>query len=379
MVRREYCAVVFIDLKNAYECANIDKLVTVLVDLGLSHKMINIWMKLLRDNTFSITLTDGRKVTRHKSHGLIQGGILSPILFNLYMMSLGRKLTEIVRFVQFADDYAIYCASQSLPSIVSVIQLAIDNVYAWCVENSMTVAKNKFRVIVFSKKTLPVRNTNIDLTIDSHNVLQVQHTKFLGLTLDSRLNISVHVNKIKVRTIKLLSIMKAMVKTKFGSLPSVMLNFYRATIRSLFDYGSSFINMGLKSNSHTLDSLQARALKICLGALMTSSNNAILVEANESPLVLRRTILAAKMILKQTARYLLINKLEIPKHICPNSYIHKHDKLPAIIKAHPLIGDLKCILYKHILFPCFNISYEEQIQSCVMFSSENGEHEQKKN
>lgn len=81
MVRREYCAVVFIDLKNAYDCVNLDKLVTVPIGLELLYKLIKILLNLLRNNTVSINLANDSKTTRSKSNGLIQGGILSPTLF----------------------------------------------------------------------------------------------------------------------------------------------------------------------------------------------------------------------------------------------------------------------------------------------------------
>lgn len=62
------------------------------------------------------------------SVSLIQGGILSPILFNLYMMSLGRSLTQIARIVQIADNYAIYIAAPALITIEATLELALDKI-----------------------------------------------------------------------------------------------------------------------------------------------------------------------------------------------------------------------------------------------------------
>ncbi len=71
-----------------------------------------------------------------------------------------------------------------------------------------------------------------------------------------------------------------------------MLTIYQALIRSIIDYGCMIYGSASETLLRSLDRIQYRALRICLGATKTTPVNALLVEANEMPLSLRRVKLS---------------------------------------------------------------------------------------
>ena len=63
------------------------------------------------------------KDTFNIKNGLQQGSVNTPLLFNLYILDLLKKSTNII---SFADDIIIYHADKSVESISKEIQLKFD-------------------------------------------------------------------------------------------------------------------------------------------------------------------------------------------------------------------------------------------------------------
>lgn len=87
-----------------------------------------------------------------------------------------------------------------------------------------------------------------------------------------------------------------------GCRPKNMLNFFKSYFRSILDYGcilyGSANNMLLKK----LDTLQNKALRICIGAMCSTPIGALLTECNEPPLHIRRKLLSGKFIMNSQAK-----------------------------------------------------------------------------
>lgn len=84
-----------------------------------------------------------------------------------------------------------------------------------------------------------------------------------------------------------------------------MMTIYKAMIRAVFDYGCLAYGLAAKSILNKLDVVQARALKLCTGAFGTTLTPALLVEAREAPLRLRRT----KLVLNYFENYKVLKQL----------------------------------------------------------------------
>lgn len=88
---------------------------------------------------------------------------------------------------------------------------------------------------------------------------------------------------------KVINIMRCLTGCSWGTDKNLMMMIYKAMTRAILDlaYGSA-----AKSTLAKLDVIQARALRLCTGALRTTPIPALLVETGEAPLRLRHTKLA---------------------------------------------------------------------------------------
>jgi len=72
----------------------------------------------------------------------------------------------------------------------------------------------------------------------------------------------------------------------------MLIDIYRACMRSSIDYGCIIYGAAAKTSLKKIDRLQYRALRVCIGAIKSTPTNAILIETGETPLKLRREKLA---------------------------------------------------------------------------------------
>lgn len=64
-------------------------------------------------------------VTRITWKGLPQGGLLSPLLYDLYIAEVIKNIPSIVQASQFADDIAVYCSTTSVNKSKKLLEESI--------------------------------------------------------------------------------------------------------------------------------------------------------------------------------------------------------------------------------------------------------------
>ena len=100
--------VVDIDLKNYFDQINHDKLMHAVSRKVRDKRLLKLIGACLRA---PMRAADGRQSARHQ--GTPQGGPLSPLLANIYLHPLDEELAKRgVAFVRYADDIAIFAASE---------------------------------------------------------------------------------------------------------------------------------------------------------------------------------------------------------------------------------------------------------------------------
>lgn len=232
---------------------------------------------------------------RNVSLGLPQGSVLSPYLFNIYTAGLHDLFSAPIKCIQYADDFCIYTVRGSVSECVVDLEYTLRTLEKWLTEHGFTLSPSKSAVVYFTRHRMEdVNHTNL-----GGYCIPVQKVyKYLGIYLDSKLLWSKHIKYIEARSEKAMNMLKCVVKCTWGADPLIALMFYRCYIRSILDHGCIVYGSSCNSNLKIIDRLQYKALKICLGAFRSSPSPAVLAEAQEPPLELRRVYLSSKYITK---------------------------------------------------------------------------------
>lgn len=197
-----------------------------------------------------------------------------------------------VYIIQYADDISIYSISANLETCKDMLDEAVNAISRYLMDLGLSISADKSSVVPFSRRRhIPFGN---QIQLGGMTFSCVNKVTFLGMELTAKLNWNAHVAKIGERANLHLNVLRAFTNISWGADPTMALLYYRATIRSIFDYGSFLYGVAAPTVISKLDKIQYRALRLATGLLQSTPINVLLAESGEPPLQLRRELLAKR-------------------------------------------------------------------------------------
>ena len=275
----------FIDLEKAFDMVWKDGLLQKLRNIGIQKRMHDWIEDFLTDRTIQVRV--GNQLSRkvRLENGTPQGSVLSPVLF-LIMFNDVPDTDNRLKLSIFADDCSIWKAGPNIQHNTMIVQKYFDRFQAWCDKWGVRISKTKTTAMIFSNKQN--EENSVHLKIKGDEIKFEKQVKFLGMILDQRLTWTKHINYIIDRCNRRLNILRALSGTDWGTDKKTMTTLYRTLIRSIMEYGSIAYDSASKSTKEMLNAIQSKALRICCGAMISTSNDALQIECGEIPLQLRR-------------------------------------------------------------------------------------------
>ena len=127
-------------------------------------------------------------------HSILQGSILGPLLFLIYINDLSDNLTNNAK--RFADDTlfsVVHDVNTSAKKLNNDLKKVNDWAFQW--KMSFNPDPNKqAQEVIFSRKSK--RSTHSPLVFSNNNVSQTYSQKHLGVILDFILTFTEHLNNV---------------------------------------------------------------------------------------------------------------------------------------------------------------------------------------
>ena len=111
-----------------------------------------------------------------------QGSVLGPVLFLRYINDIC-SVSNLLKFVLFADDTNIFCSSTSLHNLQDTINRELAKLFVWFSVNRLSLHLWKTNYMLFRSR--PPDN-ELALTVNNVVLPRVAATKFLGRPYYSR-------------------------------------------------------------------------------------------------------------------------------------------------------------------------------------------------
>ncbi|GJJ74868.1 hypothetical protein EMPS_07226 [Entomortierella parvispora] len=177
------------------------------------------------------------------SRGLLQGSILSPLLFDIFIDDLAHKLNKdtpdpkkIPRALLYADD--ITAGSHALHHL----QVTSNDLVDWCHENGMTINLAKCGVVglTHGDRDLVLRGIGPIPRVECYN--------YLGFPYKSRgIDWAEHLKSMALKASKTLKFCEARGNSKWSA--GLRLALYRAFVRSRMEYGAGIMYHWIQNDS----------------------------------------------------------------------------------------------------------------------------------
>jgi hypothetical protein len=184
--------VIFIDFTKAFDVVPHNKLVAKLASLGVCGPTLRWVTALLSNRTQAVMLNSVCSRPSSVSSGVVQGSVLGPTLFTLYVSDLPAACPDC-SIGQYADDTK---ASRQIvsPHDRVLLQRSLDALCEWAEKHELTLSldKCKFLQIGYCDK-------NICYTINKHMLQPSPSVIDLGVTVQSNLKQGMHCTAIATK------------------------------------------------------------------------------------------------------------------------------------------------------------------------------------
>ena len=287
---------VAIDLSKAFDTVDHQLLLKDILDLQLNEYIKRFLCSYLRGRQTYVIFRGSKSPLRKMKQGVPQGGVLSPILFNLYMSKMPLPPGNI-RLVSYADDSNVLNSGIEIPEVCEEINIYLDTLDNWFKSRNLFISPSKSSATLFT--TGPNEcNTVLPIKINGEQVPTIKKPTFLGITFDNLLSFKQHVENLKSKVQARNNILKALSGSDWGKDKETITNTYKAIGQSVISYGCPIWTPALgKTSWNHLQIAQNSALKIATGCHKIASSDHVHQETEMMPVKDRCYMLSKQFLL----------------------------------------------------------------------------------
>lgn len=191
--KKKLVAVMFIDLKKAFDTVDPKRLVRKLKRQGLSDSATKLMLSYLQNRRTATSIGTNSSNFRNVNVGVAQGSKLGPLHFIIYINDM-LNLDLIGELVLYADDAALIYALVSAIDLQNAMQHDADMLHEWLCRNVLSLNAAKTCYVYFGKaKDI----ADMRIVVDGVGIGRVNKYKYLGLVIDEDLKFHAHVDHVK--------------------------------------------------------------------------------------------------------------------------------------------------------------------------------------
>ncbi|GFW95980.1 reverse transcriptase domain-containing protein [Trichonephila clavipes] len=214
--------------------------------------------------------------------------------FLLYMNTINPHIHPGTKIACYADDIALWHTHRDIVVSEKALNKTLKGIAAWTKDVKLTVNADKTNYCIFSTDRRYRGTFNADIKIEDYNIKRVIFPSYLGVTLDSELRFTKHIEQTTIKALRKLNILRKLCGTTWGSRPSTLKNAYSSIIRPVLEYAAPIWAPASVSSKQKLDSIQHRVSKIIIGAISSTNHEKAERECGLPPLEWRRNLATVK-------------------------------------------------------------------------------------
>jgi endonuclease/exonuclease/phosphatase (EEP) superfamily protein YafD len=275
---------VAIDMSKAFDTVNHYKLLQKIRRTEIPNTVVKFlanYLKGRKGYTIYGNLCSKKKLIKT---GVPQGGVLSPVLFNIYMSDFPVP-PEDVTADTYADDITTTSTNTNYKAAESKLQPYLNKINEWTKDNDLKINPDKSTATLFTSDPAEYSN-QLSLTLDNKLIPTCQHPKILGVTFDPKLTFNKHITNVREKAAKTMNILKSLTTTKYGKQKETIETTYKAITRPIIEYASTIWSpVTSETNIEKLQTVQNQALRLCTGCTRDTNADHLHTETKILPVL----------------------------------------------------------------------------------------------
>ena len=275
---------VFLDISKAFDKVWHEGLIYKLKCNGISGNLLNFFENYLQNRFQRVVLNGTESNWKNIYAGVPQGSVLGPLLFLIYINDLAENMSCQMRL--FADDSSLFTrvdgVEQTHQKLVNDLKTVSTWAHQWKMVFNPDITKQAIEVIFSVKKK---KTVHPDLALNGVPIARYDHTKHLGIHLDSCLNFSKHIKEAVLKALKGVSVLKYLSKYVARNVLDLS---YKLYVRPHLDYGDIIYHNQREDLMKLIEQVQYKAALIVSGCWQGTSREKLYDELGWESLAERR-------------------------------------------------------------------------------------------
>jgi hypothetical protein len=261
---------VFLEVAKVFDTVWVKSLLYKLTILNFPSYLVKTTSSYLDCRTFQTFFQSATSTCRGMRAGVAQGGLVSPVLFSLYVNDTHTP-SRHVELAQYADKTAVVATSCSLSLLVGYLEAYLGRLERWIWDWRIAINVSKSTAILFVKAARRIQKSRPSAVSRRANTVGRNST----VTLDTHLTWSAHVNQVGKKVAQRLGVLGSLLNRRSGLFIRNGILFYKKLIRPMMDYTCPIWRSAARSHVWKLQVLQSKCLRIATNAPWYVSNRQI--------------------------------------------------------------------------------------------------------